>query len=272
VNGWTAVLLATDLAGTATAVVWTLRTTSGDRVRREVYLAQAALSGVLVALVALVAPMMGAGATVTFLGTSLMAGFGVRFAVLFANIDSGAGLRMRAVAGTGFLCLVVVAAVITAAVDHYSQPKSAAQRDTSRFGVHVFDEDDAVSTLVLAHRPVLADANVPAGIAVPVQRYALDGDQLTLIVWHDITCVPAIVLLAADDGAVDVAVVYKPGAITPTRSPPGSPATACLPAASGVLAVYTAIPVVLGPDLPAASVRDVGAEGPALAVSPTPSQ
>jgi hypothetical protein len=85
---------------------------------------------------------------------------------------------------------------------------------------------------------------------------------------HDLTCLAATVLLAPDDGVLDVLVVYRPSALTSTGSPWTSPRPFCRP--DSVFTVYTAIRLTLPPDLTWSGLRDVGAGGPAQAVSPHP--
>ena len=74
-------------------------------------------------------------------------------------------------------------------------------------------------------------------------------------------------LLAPDDGALDVTVVSAPGRLTPGGSPDRA---ACLPSAPAVFPVNSTIDVALDPSLPSTRIRDAGAHGPATPLPPSP--
>ena len=74
----------------------------------------------------------------------------------------------------------------------------------------------------------LADAAVPGGTAVPVERYLLDGLRLTIVVSYNGTCKLVDVLVAWAEDVLDVVVVYGPTAATATRAPSRKASTSCL--------------------------------------------
>jgi hypothetical protein len=213
----------------------------------------------------------------------------------FLGDEKARELEPRAGAVAAVLALTVLIAVGLSAVPASRNGyRTRAQRDSDLFGVHVLNREVAVPTRVVPHPPVTADAGLADGIAVPVRTYHLDGaGWLLLLVPHELTCVPAVVLLAADSGGtVDVAVVYRPGPLTrmpdgslrgtttpapavtptPTAAPAPSPlpASVCRTDAGHGLPVHSSVRVPVPRALfptghTARAVRDTAAGGPAMA-------
>jgi hypothetical protein len=92
--------------------------------------------------------------------------------------------------------VVVLSLMVVFAVLLWPGP-TAEERDTATFGVPVDRHVTRVSARFLDHSPTLTDADVPGGAAVPIERYTLDGQVLTLVVLHNATCRLAVVLLAS---------------------------------------------------------------------------
>ncbi|HEU4426724.1 MAG TPA: hypothetical protein VFR67_29675 [Pilimelia sp.] len=160
------------------------------------------------------------------------------------------------------LSLIVVFAVLL-----WPGP-TAEERDAATFGVPVDRHVTRVTARFLDHSPSLADAAVPGGTAVPVERYVLDGQLLTFVVLHNATCRLAMVLLASAGDVLDVVVVYTPSEATATKPPAGGASDACRVDPSDVFAWRSALDVALPAGVRVSRVRDVGAGGPALRREP----
>ncbi|MEN3306321.1 MAG: hypothetical protein V7603_2523, partial [Micromonosporaceae bacterium] len=207
-NGWTVVLLLADVAAIVAGVIVVRRAPTSDGIHglniRRINLSAIAYTGSLVALIALRTRPLGMYGTLTLIGSAGSVGMALRFGMAMDRPDL-AKWRVRAYAGVAVFTVLILATLVASIVDPPGhRPPTMAERDSARFGVDVYDHEKQVPSRVLGHRPVLADADVAGGIAVPVARYALDPDQLTLVVSHDLTCLAAVVLLAPDDGALDV--------------------------------------------------------------------
>jgi hypothetical protein len=315
VNAWSVLLLLADVAAIVFGVVVTFRGRSAgdDPVVVRLQLAEVAMTGTLIALVALASARMGLVEVSALVGASVGAGRGLRLAMGFSQLrdrgDSGVEPYFwGSTAGTVVMAVIVVAGVLRAWSGGGHVP-TAAERDSADLGIKVFDHADGVPFRVLDRRPVLADSGTTYGVAVPVVRYRVDGDELRLVVAHDLTCAPATVLLAPDRGALDVVVVYRPSGLTGKGSPdaassaagpesapaptdtfgtlPAPNARTCQPEPPAVWVVNTVIQVPLPPavapspapfgagapparPVPALAVHDVGAGGSASPVtSPT---
>ena len=242
-NGWSVLLLLADVAAIVFGVVVTFRGRSpgADPVLVRLQLAEVTMTGALIALVALASARLGLIEVSAFVGASVAAGRGLRMAMGFSQLgkrgDRAVGPYFwGSAAGTLVLTAIVVAGVFTAwfGVGHIPTP---AERDSADLGIKVFDHADGVPFRVLDRRPVLADSGTTYGVAVPVIRYRVDGDELRLVVAHDLTCAPTTVLLAPDRGALDVVVVYRPTGLTAkgssqTALPSSSAAPSASPAAA----------------------------------------
>lgn len=306
-NGLTGVLLLADLAGTAAAVVWAYRVdppdgTPRDLARqdlRQVRVAEAVVDGTLLAFIILGRSSLGLLSLFGLVSVALVAGRATRIALAFHLLGDPVASRLegRAIALATTLTVSVPLIVVLAAADR-SHGRTPAHRDSDLFGVRVLSREESVPTRVLPHPPAAADAGLPDGIAVPVAKYHLDSTAGTvlLLVRYEVTCQPAVVLLAAETGEiVDVAVVYRPSSLTrmpdgslrgtatpttdptavptgtPTDTPTGTPtstpspppsplpASVCRSATTYGLAVYSSVRVVLPPDLfpPGQSAADV---------------
>jgi hypothetical protein len=233
VNGWSVLLLLADLAAVVFGVVVTLRGRSAgdDPIVAQVQLVEVAMTGALIALIALAVRGLGLGGVSALVGLSITVGRGLRLSVAFHHFgqyhnDAGARRYFPWVAaGTGLGTVLVLVGVFSAGFGAPRHTPTAAERDSADLGVTVFDHAYGVPSRVLNRRPVLADAGSRYAVAVPVIRYRVDGDVLRLVAAHDLTCVPSTVLLAVDDGALDVLVVYRPSGLTAAGSPdPSDPA------------------------------------------------
>jgi hypothetical protein len=259
VNGWTAVLQLADLIGTAAVVVRAYRADPLDgtphdlerRDLRQLRVAEAGVDGALFAVIILGRSSLGFWGALGLVNASLVAGRACRLALAFhtvLNDPVGRRLQGRATALATVLTVAVPVIVGVSALSEASH-RTRAQRDSSLFGVHVFAREVDVPTRVLTHPPAAADSGMADGIAVPVEKYQAEtGGWLVLLVPHELTCRPAEVLLARDAtlGAIDVAVLYRPGPLT--RMPDGYPRGTATPTALP----DTATPVVAPVDTPPA--------------------
>jgi len=247
--------LVADLVGVTIAVVAALRKpriSGGPGRSRGVRLAEAALGGTLIALIAIRAGDLPLLVVLLLVGAAVLAvasvkGFAATPAapkpwVLPRNHWRGMPLVL--------LSLLVVFAVLV-----WPGP-TAEERDTETFGVPVDRHVTGVKARVLDHSPTVTDAKAPDGTAVPVERYRLEGLRLTLVVRHNGTCRLAEVLVAWAGDVLDVVVLYGPTAATASSQ-------RCRTDPSGLFARRTALEVTLPPGLSGTSVRDVGASGPA---------
>jgi hypothetical protein len=149
------------------------------------------------------------------------------------------------------------------------KPLTTEERDTARYGAKINRHVDGVTSRVLDRTPTVADAGTgrePVK-AVPIEKYARDGQVLTLVVLHSALCEPVEVLLALAGTSLEVVVFVAPYEIY-ASSPPSDPPSCRIADRSDPFAWHTALDVVLPAGLTASAVRDVGAGGPALAVSP----
>ncbi|MFL6073100.1 MAG: hypothetical protein ACJ73S_06845 [Mycobacteriales bacterium] len=286
-NGWIAVLLLADLVGTAIVVVRVYRAEPLDgtprdlerRDLRKIQVTEAGVDGALFAVIILGLHSLGLWSALGLAFNAMIAGRACRLAVAFHTVlDDPIGRRFQgmttalAVVTTAVVPLTVVVSAASAA-SHRTQ----AQRDTSLFGVHVSSRETDVPTRVLAHPPVAADSGLADGIVVPVEKYHAEIDgTLVLLVPHELTCLPAEVLLARDSqlGAIDVAVVYRPswltrmpdgslrGTATPTALPDtSSPETATPTPTGGAPSDATASPSPSSSPLPASVCRTDAGHG-----------
>lgn len=105
----------------------------------------------------------------------------------------------------------------------------------------------------------LSSAPLAPGEAMPIEKYAIDGNRLTLVVAHDITCRFDSVLLGTETTA-DVIVVYTPSEVTPSTTSGGTRhPMSCR--GNGVLTVHTALDIVLPATRQVSEVRDAGGNG-----------
>jgi hypothetical protein len=271
-NGWSVLLLVADLAGVVIAVALTLGRPLrevDDRPLRNIRLAEIGLDGTLVALVAWQAEALGLGGVIALISVTLVAGEALRFTLVLTDLGDRMGAAPANQLGvlTAILVLTVLGVVGVAALLQAPRPADSQSADSARFGLHVFDHLPAAGQ-TLSRPPTVADAGVANGVAVSVERYAVSGDVLTLVVRHDLVCRDAAVVLGPDldsPNVVDVIVVYTP----PTPSPSSPPAASPLPnpcATNGVLTVHSALDVVLPASLHADRMRDVGGDGAATRV------
>jgi hypothetical protein len=260
-NGWTAAVLVADVLGVAVAVVYVLR--RADQTDRGLRLGGVALTGVLVAFIALRAD------TIPFLVVLVLVALAVLSGVWFRpEIIKSRGWKFSTVVPLGTTPFVVplLAVVITVAVWPAPDPPTAEERETTRFGVKIDHHLDKVPVRVLERTPTVTDAGVgsPLAKAVPIEKYAQDGQLLTLVVLHNGTCEPVAVLVAPAGAGLEVAVVASP--YPRWASDPPTAFNDCRIDPSYTLAGRTAVGITLPDGLTASSVRDVGAAGPALAV------
>ncbi|WP_030441915.1 hypothetical protein [Actinoplanes subtropicus] len=226
-NGWSVLLLLADLAAVIFGVVVTLRGRSAgaEPVVTRAQLAEVAMTGALIFLIALAVRGLGLVGVSALVGMSVTVGRALRISIAFAHLgryhhDAAARRYFPwAAAGTGLGTVVVLVGVVSAGFGAPRHTPTEAERDSTDLGIKVFDHAYGVPSRVLDRQPVLADVGSRYVVAVPVIRYRVDGDALRLVVAHDLTCVASTVLLAADDGALDVLVGYRPSGLTPTGSP-----------------------------------------------------
>lgn len=239
-------LLLADIAAIVFGVVVTLRGRSAgdDPVLVRLQLAEVAMTGALIALVALASARLGLVEVSAFVGASVTAGRGLRMAMGFSQLrsrgDAAAGPYFWGSAGGTVVMTVIVVAGVSRVWFGGGHTSTAAERDSADLGIKVFDHADGVPVRVLDRRPLLADSGTTYGVAVPVVRYRVDGDELRLVVAHDLTCAPTTVLLAPDRGALDVVVVYRPSGLTAKGSPEAASPSASPAAADPASAAASA--------------------------------
>jgi hypothetical protein len=257
VNGRTLVLLVADLVSATIAVVAALRKPrdGGGGRSRGVRLAEAAVGGALIALVAIRAGSMPGLVVLLLVGAAVLAAASVRG---FAATPPGPKPWVLPRNHWPGMPVVLLSLLVVFAVFLWPGP-SAKERDTATFGVPVDNHVTGVKARVLDHSPTLTDATDPDGTAVPVERYLLEGLNLTLVVSHNATCRLADVLVAWTGDVLDIVVVYGPSASTVTRT-----RNVCRADPSGLFVRRSALEITLPPGLSGARVRDVGASGPAL--------
>jgi hypothetical protein len=281
VNGWIAVLLLADLVGTAVVVARAYRAepldgTPRDLERRDlrtVRVTEAGVDGALLAVIILGLTSLGFWSALGLAGDALVAGRACRIAVAFHTaLDDPVGRRLQGRATA--LAVVLTAAVpliVGVSAAERASHRTRAQKDTSLFGERVFTRETDIPVRVVTHAPVAADAGLPDGIAVPVAKYRTQDDgSLLLLVDHELTCGPVVVLLASDAaqlGAVDIAVVYHPGPLT--RMPDGALRGSATPTST---LPDTASPATPSPTTasPSATPADVPATGDTASPSPLP--
>jgi hypothetical protein len=284
VTGWGVVLLLAGLGGGGAAAWYAVRAAAADPTEgsvelRRMRLAEAGTTAGLVALIGLLSGGLSFGGTIGLLTLAVTAGQAVRAAMISQLLmpDQG-GLT----AAYGFLAVVCVGAVLVVGLVAH-QPGTASgtervdpavlARDSARFGVPVTHHETG-PVVTVAHRPTVTDADDGGGIAVPVERYALDGSMLTLQVAHHLACYASVVVIgpADPDGAVlDVIVLYGRILIDPpvTTAPPapGEPDPyGCRPTGDQLLTANSVIEISLPAGTNPTSVRDTGAAGRAVRV------
>jgi hypothetical protein len=251
---WT--VLAADLLGVAVAVVRIMGRT--DRTDRHLRLGGVAVGGALIALVALRAEVIPFVAILILAGLAVLAGIWFRPEVI--RWRSMPGLRLVVPIGRTPFMLPALAVVIVALVWPGPEPPTTEERDTARFGVTITQHLRAVPNRVLDHTPTLTDtADRDLATAVPIEKYARDGQVLTIVVLHSALCAPVEVLLATAGTSLEILVVFAP------QSQMGS--TTCQIDPADMFVRHTAIEIVLPAGLAASGVTDVGPNGPAIAVS-----
>ncbi|GGM61300.1 hypothetical protein ACFFX1_53930 [Dactylosporangium sucinum] len=255
-SGWTAALLIADLVGVAVAVFLARRAHPAGSDARMLGYVTAGVPGVLVAVVALRATALGPFWTVAGIVVGVLAGFGVAPAWQAANDPGRRVLEQRR--GTWPVAIPVLLVVFCVAlVPSSCRPKQTPEQAyTERFEVKVDRLVTDVPVRVVARAPMVADAGVADAVAVPVERHAFAGRVLTLLVAHNLTCLPAVVLLAADDGLA-VLVAVAPTAATPrTRIDP------CLADPAYAFGGHSVVEVAFPDGLPTDPVRDTGSSPP----------
>ncbi|MET7402398.1 hypothetical protein ABZS66_53845 [Dactylosporangium sp. NPDC005572] len=257
-SGWTAALLIAD----AVVVVLTWRAHPAGSMARSLGHVGAGVTGVLAAVVALRATGLGAFFTVLGLAVAVLAGFGVAPALRAAGDPGRTVLEQRR--GTWPVAIpVLLVFFCVVLVPSSCRPKQTQeQADSDRFGVKVDRHVLDVPVKVLTRVPAIADAGVTDAAAVPVERHAFAGSVLTLLVAHNLTCLPAVVLLAADDG---LAVLV---AVAPTVATPRTRLDPCRSDPAYAFAGYSVIEVSLPGGLPTGPVRDTGVTPPRAVPGP----
>lgn len=276
-SGWTIFLLVLDLAVVAVATVASVRpapTDDAGRTLRGVRLAQIGVTGALVALIALVAEPLGFGGVVGLVAMAIVAGEALRYALAFAELEKVLGVSGWGPSAMGGLALLfgggVVVLVWLAAQTAAPSPESnGLPYEASLFGVPISDYQ-VIDGRALPGRPAVSDAGVAGGVAAPVDKYTVAGQEVMLEVSHDVTCSVAVVLLGPDEAdgtpVLDVVVVYQPSPLSPTAAPDDTTgASRCAP--SGPLAVHSLVQVTVPDGLPSSPVHDVGGDGAAKLVS-----
>ena len=239
-NTW-AVLVA-GLLGVAVAVARIVR--REDHTDRHLRLGGVAIGGALTALVALRAENLPSLVVLTLVGLAVLAGAWFRPEMI--RWRSMPGLRLVAPIGRTPFVLPALAVVIVTLVWPGPEPPTSEERDAARFGVKIDQHLRAVTSRFLDHTPVMTDVDPDRYLAtaVPIEKYARDGQVLTLVVLHSAFCEPVEVLLAHADANLEAFVVFAPlqdsppghrrrrttaGSTHPTSSPGTARATSCSP-------------------------------------------
>ena len=257
------VLLVADAIAVTGAVVVALLGTRDNVTLRYLRLGGVAVSGGLVAIVALRVGHHSAFASVVLILFALLPAPLLWIVV----VDTFNPLRGRLQALLTPVVLVVVLVPYFAFRSPQPAPLTVEERDTTRFGLPVKVHHYHVPSKVVDHLPTVADADagVQGGTAVPVRRYAVDGTVLTLVVLHHGLCGPAAVVLAPAGGDVDVLVAYTEFPSLASSNPAG-PRTKCKVDATDLFALHSALAVDLPAGLTVTTVHDAGAEGEARLV------
>jgi hypothetical protein len=261
-NAWTVV--AADLLVASLAVARILR--RPDRTDRHLRLGGVAVGGSLTALVAVRAENIPFLVIVVLIGLAVLAG--VWFRPALVKWRSMPTRRYAVPLGSTPFVLPALAVVFVVLLWPGPEPPTAEERDSARFGVQIDQHLRTVPKRVLDHTPATADIDASRrfAVAVPIEKYARDGQVLTLVVRHSAFCGPVEVLLAPAGTTLDVLVVFAPHERVASRPP--TAADECRIDPADMFARHSAIDVRLPAELTMSGVMDVGATGPAIAVSP----